>query len=68
MKTLQVIINAENFSECMHQLKNEHSEIFKDISQQLAGDNRAKGVIEKDRSNITYLFYDVADEGNRRQK
>ena len=62
MKTLTPIITAENFSECMNELGKEKDNIFLNISKQLNGNNRADGIIEKDRSSITYIFYDAADE------
>jgi len=60
-KILTIIVNASCFSEAMNELKKEESNIFLDIDKKLIGNNRAEGFIEKDRSNIEYVFYDEAD-------
>ena len=62
MKTLQIIINAENFVSCMSELKKEESNIFLDISKKIIRKNSAKGLITKDRSYIVYSFKDEAEE------
>ena len=61
MKTLTIVINAENFSECINELVKEKNSIFQDISKKLTKKNKAKGYIEKDRSNIRYSFCDEAE-------
>ena len=62
MKTLQIIINAENFVECMSVLEKEQGNIFLDLDKKLQGKNSAKGLITKDRSYIAYKFFDEAEE------